>query len=44
VKTYILTVQIEAEDDMTPESVREAVYRATDHVPFSLDIIGTEEI
>jgi hypothetical protein len=42
-KTYILTVEIEAEDDMAPERVKEAIYRATDGVPFSLDILEVQE-
>lgn len=42
-KTYILVMQIEAEDDMTPERVKEAIYRTTDDVPFSLDILEVQE-
>ena len=43
-KTYILTVEIEAEDDMTPARVKEAIYRTTDDVPFSLDVLECQEI
>ena len=42
-KTYILTIEVEAEDDMTPERVKEAIYRVTDEVPFSLDVLEVQE-
>jgi hypothetical protein len=38
VKTYILTMRIEADDDVTAEQIREEIYDACEDVPFGFDI------
>jgi len=43
VKTYILTVRVESDDDLTAEQVREELYIAGGEVPFSFDVTSIEE-
>lgn len=37
-KTFILTMRIQADDDVTAEQIREEIYDACPDVPFGFDI------
>jgi hypothetical protein len=43
VKTYILTMRIEADDDINEEQIKEEIYDACPDVPFGFDITTVEE-
>lgn len=40
---YTLTMHIDAEDDITPDDIRDAVYDHLEDVPFSFDITEVRE-
>ncbi|PZT70166.1 hypothetical protein DN402_31605 [Streptomyces sp. SW4] len=42
-KTFTLTMRIEADSDVTPEQVRQEIYDACGDVPFAFDITNVEE-
>ncbi|MFH8483624.1 hypothetical protein [Streptomyces sp. NPDC018055] len=42
-KTYILTMRIEADDDVNPDQIREELYDAGGDVPFGFDITAVTE-
>lgn len=42
-KTYTLTMRIEADDDVAPEQIREAIYDAGVDVPFGFEVTALEE-
>lgn len=37
-KIYTLTMRIEAEDDISPNQIRDEIYDACEDVPFGFDI------
>ncbi|MER0476784.1 hypothetical protein ABR737_00165 [Streptomyces sp. Edi2] len=41
--TYTLTMRIEANDDITPDRIRDELYEAAEDVPFSFDITDISE-
>jgi predicted DNA-binding transcriptional regulator AlpA len=41
-KTFILTMRIEAGEDVTPEQIRQEIYDAASDVPFGFDITSVE--
>ncbi|MGW3491964.1 helix-turn-helix transcriptional regulator [Streptomyces sp. NPDC001054] len=43
VKTYTLTMRIQADHDVTPEQIGSELYDAAEDVPFGFDITGIEE-
>jgi hypothetical protein len=43
VKAYTLTMTIEADDDVNPAQIREALYDAGSDVPFGFEITAIEE-
>ncbi|MEU7317469.1 hypothetical protein [Streptomyces sp. NPDC007083] len=42
-RTFTLTMRIQAEDSIDPEQIREEVYDAGEDVPFSFDITDIAE-
>lgn len=42
-KTYILTMRIEADSDVPPERIRQEIYDAGADLPFGFDITGIED-
>jgi hypothetical protein len=42
-KTYTLTMRIEAGEEVTPEQIRQEVYDAGADLPFGFDITSVEE-
>lgn len=42
-KTYILTMRIEADDDINEEQIKEEIYDACPDVPFGFEITACEE-
>ena len=42
-KTYTLTMRIEADSEVTPEQIRQEVYDACGDVPFGFDVTAVEE-
>jgi predicted DNA-binding transcriptional regulator AlpA len=42
-KTYTVTMRIEADSDVTPEQVRQEIYDAGSDLPFGFDITSVEE-
>jgi predicted DNA-binding transcriptional regulator AlpA len=42
-KTYVLTMRIEADSEVTPEQIRQEIYDAGTDLPFGFDITGVEE-
>ncbi|MFI8499484.1 hypothetical protein ACIGFK_13445 [Streptomyces sp. NPDC085524] len=42
-KTYTLTMTIEADDDVPPAQIREELYDACGDVPFGFEITAIEE-
>ncbi|WP_282790963.1 hypothetical protein [Streptomyces sp. CC224B] len=42
-KTYTLTMSIQADDDVDPDQIRNEIYDAGEHVPFSFDITSITE-
>lgn len=43
VRTYTLTMRIEADGEVTPEQIRQEIYDAGTDLPFGFDITGVEE-
>jgi predicted DNA-binding transcriptional regulator AlpA len=41
-KTYVLTMRIEADGEVTPEQIRQETYDACSEVPFGFDITSIE--
>lgn len=41
-KTYTLTMRIEAGEDVTPEQIRQEIYDACPDVPFGFDVVSIE--
>ncbi|MFJ6238910.1 hypothetical protein ACIQH0_33065 [Streptomyces griseus] len=41
--TYILTMRIEAESDVTPDQIRDELYNAAEDVPFGFDVTTITE-
>lgn len=42
-KTYILTMRVETDDDVTADQIREELYEAARDVPFSFEVTDTTE-
>ncbi|MFE4915867.1 hypothetical protein ACFRCX_30650 [Streptomyces sp. NPDC056652] len=42
-KTYVLTMRIEADDAVDADRIREEIYDATEDVPFGFDITDITE-
>jgi predicted DNA-binding transcriptional regulator AlpA len=42
-KTYVLTLRIEADSEVTPEQIRQEIYDACADVPFGFDITSVEQ-
>ena len=42
-KTFVLTMQIEADPEVTPDQIRQKIYDACPDVPFGFDITSIEE-
>ncbi|MGW1468535.1 hypothetical protein ACWCPT_29835 [Streptomyces sp. NPDC002308] len=42
-KTYTLTMRVEADDNITPDQIREELYDAAEGVPFSFEITAINE-
>jgi hypothetical protein len=41
-KTYVLTMQVEADAEVAPEQIRQEIYDACADVPFGFDVTGIE--
>jgi hypothetical protein len=41
--TYIVTLRVEADDDITPDQVRNEIYDAAEDVSFGFDVTSVAE-
>jgi len=41
--TYVVTLKVEADAEMTPEQIRQEIYDACPDVPFGFDVTAVEE-